>query len=274
MIFLLIFSSAEAATLRLNQTKIRLIIPPGTTKTGTIEVENPSAEEVSVKAYLEDWRYSSTQDGTKEFFPPNSTPLSCANWLTFSPSEFNLPPFGKKAVRYTINVPKNTEGGHYAVLFFETLLGKPDLKEGVGLNIIVRVGTLFYVEPEGTIRRKADIENFSVETEKDKLKISLDLKNSGNVDLTARGTFHIIDQQGRIYARGEFNEVYIFPQDTARMIALWQENIPEGKYDLVITLDLGKALQELNIGSGPVIAKEVDIEIDAKGRVSRVGALK
>ncbi|MCM8793721.1 MAG: hypothetical protein NC898_04570 [Candidatus Omnitrophica bacterium] len=273
-ILFLFFSLAEAATLRLNQTKIRLIILPGETKTGVIEVDNPSSEEVNVKAYLEDWKYSLNQDGTKEFFPPHTLPLSCSGWISFSPSEFSIPPFGRRSIEYTVNVPKEAKGGHYAVLFFESLLGKSDLKENVGINVIVRIGALFYIEPEGTTIRKAEIENLSIEKEeRDKTKITLDFKNSGNVDITTKGTFHIIDREGIIHARGDFNDVYTLPQDSARLVAIWKGSIPEGRYDLVITLDLGKDLKELGIGA-PVITREAEIEIGKNGEVLRIGKLK
>ena len=138
------------------------------------------------------------------------------------------------------------------------------------------MGSLFYIEPEGTIRRTVEVSNLSVTREKENvpLFISLDMKNTGNVDITASGTFHIINKEGMVYARSEFEKVYTFPQDKGTLKGEWRESIPAGIYDLIITLDLGKALEEAEMGRGPVITKEAEIEIGAYGQVVKVGDLK
>ncbi|MCX5701785.1 MAG: hypothetical protein NTW64_02245, partial [Candidatus Omnitrophica bacterium] len=70
------------------------------------------------------------------------------------------------------------------------------------------------------------------------------------------------------------NNVYTFPQDEAKLTTTWKEPLPEGAYDLVLTLDIGKALEEAGLGRGPVITKEAEIEIGKKGEVVRVGRLE
>lgn len=277
LIFLLIlgFTLSEAATLRINPTKVRLIITPGESKSGVIEVENPSEEAITVKAYLQDWKYTSVHDGTKEFFASGVIPLSCADWVTVSLPEFVLSSYGKQKLNYTVKVPKEAAGGHYAVLFFESLLGKPELKENAALGVVVRIGALFYIEPDGSIERLAEVSNFSVQTLKDKpLQINLDFKNTGNVDITCKGTFHIMDKQGMVVARGNFNDSYTFPGEIAKLNAAWKYAIPKGKYDLIMTFDIGKALEEAGLGRGPVITKESTLEIGENGQVLKFGGLK
>ncbi|MCX5701575.1 MAG: hypothetical protein NTW64_01135, partial [Candidatus Omnitrophica bacterium] len=243
----------EAASVFIKKPKVRLIVPPGGAKSGLVELENPSPEPLSIKAYLEDWVYGPLHDGTKEFSPPNTTPLSCADWITFSPSAFIIPPFGRQNVSYVVKVPPDAKGGHYATLFCENMLGNPDLESGVGMNILIRVANLFYIEPEGTIKRQSEISNLSLTrgSQDSALTIDLGFKNTGNVDITVAGSYHIIDDQGMVLARGEFNNVYTFPQDEAKLTTTWKEPLPEGAYDLVLTLDIGKALEEAGLGRGP-----------------------
>ena len=273
--FILNTIAVEAATVRVNPTKIRLIIPPGESRSGLIEVDNPSDEALVIKAYLQDWLYTSAQDGTKDFFPAASTPTSCAKWISLSFSDFVIPAFSKQNINYTVKVPKDAEGGHYAVLFFESLLGQPELKETPQLGVLIRVGALFYIEPQGTVTRSAEINNLSLKKTSDKgLEITLDFKNSGNADIISKSTFHIIDSQGMVAARGDFNDVYTFPVNSSKLTAYWKEIIPKGKYSLVITLDMGKVLEEAKLGSGPVITKESEIEIGNEGEPVKVGILK
>jgi hypothetical protein len=253
-----------------------LVIPPGESKSGRIEVENPSEESIVIKAYLQDWVYSASHNGTKEFFSSGTTSLSGAGWISFSLSDFVVPAFGKQVISYTVKVPPGARGGRYAALFFESLLAKPELRDTASLGVMVRIGALFYIEPEGTIHRLAEVSGLSLERKsKDKpLHISLKLKNSGNTDVTCKGTFHMMNKQGMVSARGEFNEAYMFAGETAELSATWKESLPRGKYDVILTLDIGKAMEEANLGRGPVITKEVEIEIADNGQVSKVGELK
>ena len=61
---------------RVDKAKVRLSISPGQSVTGVLNLENPNPEPQFVQFYLEDWYYLPSQDGTKEFVPPNTTPLS------------------------------------------------------------------------------------------------------------------------------------------------------------------------------------------------------
>lgn len=285
-IFIFLFylpSHAENLSFRLDQSKIRLSIPSGGSRAGEIKVYSQSSEAINLKVYLEDWVYSNTIEGSKDFSPAGSNTNSCASWIKFNPTEFKLPSYGVTTINYIVNVPKTASGGYYAVMFFETSLekskgleayGQNEIKSGVGLAI--RLGSLFYLEAKDTAQRNAELSNFSVrEEEKNKyLSVALDFKNTGNTYITVSGSFHIMDKQGLVRARGKFNEGYTFPQDTVTLKAIWKNPIPEGKYDLVITLNLGKAQEEANLSRGPILVKEANLEVNKNGEVVRVGELK
>lgn len=273
---LLSFGSAEAAVVRIDKAKIRLTIAGGQAASGEIKVDNPSEEPLVVKAYLEDWKYLPSADGSKEFSPAGTSELSCAPWVSFAPSGFTIPPFGQQVVRYTVKVPPDAQGGHFAVLFFETNFEQQQGKESVGLMVQVRLGALFYVDVKDTVRRSGRLENFSVSQEPDTgyLVVSGDFNNTGNTDITCGGSFHLMDGQGMVFARGDFNNVYTFPGDKGRLAATWKEPLAKGKYDLVLTLDLGKSLEEAGMGRGPVTVKEAIIEVGGNGRLLKTGELR
>jgi len=263
----------------INKSKIRLSIAPGKAEYGEIIVENQSPEPRSMRVYLSDWDYLPPADGTKEFLPISSTPLSSTAWISFSPAEFTLPPFSKQKIDYSVKVPIGASGGYYAALFFESIFAKTQApKQGmqVGMNLVIRIATLFYVDVEGTVKRTASIDNllFKKDAKSAQYSISLDFHNTGNVDISAGGTFHIMDDLGVVIARGQFNDIYTFPASGAKLAATLKESLPEGKYDLVLTLDLGKALEEANMGRGPIITKEAGISIGANGKILNIGQLK
>jgi len=279
----LFFSTLEAAQFNVNRAKIRLSVPAGDSQAGEIKIDNFTSEEIKVRAYLEDWIYNPAQDGSKSFSPSGSHPLSAAKWISFSPAEFTILPFSSRNVNYVVKVPADAQGGYQSILFFESFLPESVEKELVGeevrranINIAVRIGSLFFVEAKGKVKRAGEISqlNISGNQNEEPLSISLDFKNSGNVDLTASGSFDIIDKEGVVQARGEFNKVYTLPQDKGTLKAEWKEGLMPGLYDAVFTIDIGKAQEETGFERGPVITKETQIEIGSKRAVVKVGELK
>lgn len=275
------FNNAQAVTPPyLDKQKVRLAIMPGESGYGDIVINNPSNETRRMRVYLEDWYYLPIGDGSKEFVPANTTPYSCAPWITFSPAEFTLAPFSQQRISYAVKVPPQAQGGYYAVLFFESQVGEAEIAEtkgiGGGLSLAIRVGELFYIEAKGTIKRTGSVKNFRLTKDKtsDSLLVEMDFKNNGNVDITAGGSFHIMDENGLIYARNEFDNVYTFPGNTAKLKSNWKESLPKGKYIIVLTINMGKALEETGLGRGPVITKEAEVEIGNKGEVLKIGELK
>lgn len=270
--------TAESVTLpSLNKSKIRHTISPGKSEFGEIVVDNQTSETRAMRVYLSDWQYLPSGDGTKEFLPVNTTPRSCSSWITFSPSEFTLKPFSRQKVNYEIKVPQGAKSGHYSALFFESMFGRAETVQGqmsAGMNLAVRIAVLFYVEPSGTTQRIAEISNLTVQKEGGRLSISADFQNTGTVDITAGGTCDIIDKKGMVYSRGAFNTVYTFPGSTVRVNALLNSPVPPGSYDMVLTFDLGKALEEYNLGRGPVMTKEAALVINDRRGVASVGKLR
>lgn len=245
----------------LDRAKIRLSILPGEKKTGQITITNPSNQTKEIRVYLEDWYYLSPFDGSKEFKPAGTLPNSCSVWISFSPSEFEILPFGRQILNYIVSVPEDIEGGYYSVLFFEELLGKPEVEEGISVGVAVRIGALFYIEPEGKVLRKTKLENVSIDREGSSLEIKADLINTGNADITAKGNFHIIDRKGMVYARGKFNDVYTFPKDKAKISSKSTAKLKEGIYNLIITLQFEERGTEV---------LEAEINVDSKGKITKI----
>lgn len=240
--------------LRIDLPKIKLTVKGQETLTGTIKIENPTSEQIEVKAYLEDFRYVPPFDGTKEFFPPGSTNFSCAPWINFSPQEFVLGPFAKRMVSYSIKVPVGVKGGHYAVLFFETSLGEiRNSKEGANILILGRIGSLFFLETANALKN-AQLENLTAEGS----KIKGEFANNGEVVLVSKGNFYVMDEKGIVVTRGKIDDLYLFPQDKAPFTINLSEDIPAGRYTVVVSFDLEQ---------GDVLVNEIDLIKERFGNI-------
>lgn len=257
--------SVVLAGIRIDNPKIKMAIVPGDYENGAVRVENRDGQAISVRVYLEDW-ISSGDDKTgsdKIFMPKGTTPLSCSNWISFSPADFTLAPGEARDVQYTITLPKEAKGGYYSVMFFESQSGTLDKVNDQGDNITVKVlnrlGALIYVEAKGTINKTAEIKNLNISYKLNDLIVSGDFVNTGNTDISVTGTFNVIDDQGFVYARGEFNKVFVLPTEKGSLIARsGSVDLKAGKYDLLITLEF--------VGGGTIV-QEVPLTISADGSI-------
>lgn len=241
---ILLFSIApvQASTLTINTPKVEVELPPGGTYTGEITVENPTDAEATLKVYLEDWMYVSAE-GDKKFAAPGSMPLSASPWIFYAePEPAAIPPFGRVVVRYTIRQPKDAVGAHYAVLFFETIVGNIPKQEGVSVDVAGRIGSLFVIEAQGTVQRSGEITALEITPPEGNkpLEIRTTFKNTGNAHVPLEGNFLILDAEGQVRARGQLSRMYTFPGQTAERKSEWVGRLPKGNYNVILTYNLGK----------------------------------
>ncbi len=242
--FLIIFGTANFASAQifLEEGKLTLDIKPGENISKTLTVHNTSNKEFKVKAYWEDFTYQPPFDGTKKFFPLGSNPQSAGSWVSFSPRDFVLPPFGKKDISYVINAPQDIHGGYYGVLFVEK---EPEESKDIrGLNIVSRIGCLFFLESANK-NKNAELGDIFIEES----QVKGTLLNQGDVVLIPDGTFYMMNADSLIADRGSVNKVYLPPGAKADYAFDFNKDLPTGQYTLVVTLDLG---------AGDVLVKELD----------------
>ena len=247
-----------ALDFQIDKAKVRVKLPPGWSDGGVIKVYNRDDEPINIRVYISDWVYTD-QDGAKNFMPPGTHPNSAAEWIKFYPADFTIPGKGRQEVKYVVGVPPDAVGGYYAVLFFEVGVGDVwDEAKGVMVKVFNRLGSLFYVEADGTIKREAQVSDFKIRASSDGIEVEAIFQNVGNVDITAKNTLDIIDEEGFVLSRASFNDVYTMPQDKAKLYAKdASANFSKGKYDAILTFDL----------NGGILVKEYQIEVSSSGQV-------
>ncbi len=238
----LIFSVSESHGFSLNVSppSFKTSVEPGGSTSGTITILNTSEENIAIMVYTQDWQYK--PDGSKTFRAAGTTPLSCAKWIRIFPKKFQIEAHGRMAVQYTISVPEDARGGYYAVIFSESVpLSKEGSEGEMTVRFAGRLGTIVYLDVEGTVIRKASIESLSVKPPQSNKPLEMDIsyKNKGNVYIAAKGTLNIIDEEGNIFGREKFGPISTLPGDTRETKVEWLGGLEEGDYLAVITLDIG-----------------------------------
>jgi hypothetical protein len=245
-------------------TNIRLAAPPGQTRTATVRVWNHGKEPMRVKSEINDLMNQLDDQGKlqRQFLPPGTTPFSCAQWMTVQEPEFVLPPEGSKEVSIMVSAPADVSGSKGAALFFRSLptgdddgsteADKPRSK----VTVQPRIGVLVFFDIEGTVNRQGQLLNLEYvpPTEGKPLLIRYQFENTGNADILVSGNFLIMDSNELMAARGEIDPVRIFPGDKGSSETSWLGLLKSGKYQLIITFELGPDAQQ-------VIVKELSLDI-------------
>lgn len=227
----LLGASPSFAQILVEEGKVSLTVKPGETITDEINIHNTSATPFTVRLYWEDFTYEPPYTGAKSFSPPGTTERSAAKFVQFTPTTANLEAFGKQKIRYSINVPQDAEGGYYGVLFVEK--GGGTIEGRAGVEVIARVGSIFFIETESSSRAS---EWKDVRVEAGALKGSV--VNQGNVILTPKGTYYILNSEGLVEARDRLETLYLPPGAEGEFVIALPNNVAAGAYELILTYDM------------------------------------
>lgn len=221
------------AQIFIEQGKVELDLNPSEKVSGKINVHNTSEQEITVKVYLEDFVYQPPYDGTKEFLSAGLDPLSAKELININTYKLVLAPFAKRTLSYTVNAPVVFNQGRYGVLFFEKVGSK--LQSDRGINVVTRVGTLFFVEPEG---KKIDTELDGFQFSGNKLQAKWN--NNGRTIVIPSAVYYVMDRDGVIFDRGKVEKSYLPPESQAPVHFELSTQIPDGEYLNIVTVDLGQ----------------------------------
>ena len=235
-------------TFSVEPSRVELSIPAGKRRGKSLTVDNAkSSDPVHLKIYVQDVTY--LPDGTNDFLPPGSTAWSCANWLEIGPMELDIPARKSAEVRLSALAPEGAQGGHYAIVFFET---SPSYAEPGGIGMNFRIGALVEIVVPGTEQRRASLTNLSVAPGG---IILADLRNDGNVLVRPKGKLKFLDASGARVFQTDFNpnRIGVLPNSTRQFETKLERHLSPGTYRLRAEIDYGT--KELLIGEMDLTVK-------------------
>lgn len=201
--------------------------------TKEISVKNGDAyNEATVNVYKGDWNLS--KDGKILYYPADSISNSCSPWITINPTEFVLQPGAVQEVRVTFEIPDETKGGYWSVIFFE---GKPPEQEEWTplVKLTGRVGITTYLDIAGTTFKEAEITKMELGKSG---ALRMEVQNKGNIWLRPEIEYRIKREGKEIYCDSLDSSV-ILPE-TIREYQLTFEGIKTTKGDeIVARVDYG-----------------------------------
>ncbi|MCL6590172.1 MAG: hypothetical protein K6U80_09490 [Firmicutes bacterium] len=237
-------SALKTVRLQVNPDVFDVKIPAGGLRSFVLNLANEEDNPVSVKGAVV------PVEGLGQAKPADS-------WLNFGPAEFILRPGERKAIRFSIAVPKNAEDGtRYSNIVIEA---KPE--GALAKGMITSLSTPVVVST-GQILKKAVLSNAAVNQPNPGVWLFGGmLKNIGNTHLTGIEGKAIVKKRAlaknnssatKFTGQGAFTDFitlpleeianWVLPGSTIPVAALYEKRLEPGEYNVEIQVDIGEKL--------------------------------
>src|SRR5260221_7748242 len=135
-------------------------LKPGETKEDSITVVNNSDTIINVKVYPVD--ATTTSDGAFALLNEDQRQADVGSWVQMAKSQITINPRDRQDVPFTITIPKfATVGDHAGGIIVQEAKAVAATNQGIGLNIVSRIGTRIYETIPGAKVIKLDVRDIS-----------------------------------------------------------------------------------------------------------------
>ncbi|SHF53712.1 hypothetical protein SAMN05444274_106110 [Mariniphaga anaerophila] len=210
---------------------------PGESYRGTIQVQNASEHNRSVKIYQRDYWFSYTGESRHDL--AGTSERSNANWISFNPELVELQPNEIASVNFEVKVPNDSLiGTYWSVLMVEGIV-PPDTSAtsgGVTINTAIRyaIQLVTQIGETGT----SDIKFLGMELGKqDEMPLlHVALENTGERMLRPELALELFDDEGNSAGIVKAEKRKTYP-GTSVMITLELKGIKPGNYNGILVAD-------------------------------------
>jgi hypothetical protein len=216
---------------------------PGSSQTRQISVRNRGNAEQSFIFNLGDWL--TDESGDAKYFSPGTTPRSCADWITISPSLVTLQPNESASINVTMLVPNDNPSTKWAVLYVQSAAeqtGPAAIDKGVslGVQLAVRIAVTIYQSPVSNTLYKGTIEGLAEKIgENNARTYQTQVINLGDKILNCKVYFIISNLETAEEITSTPFEFSLLPESNKRLEYTLDQPLAKGKYSVAAILDYG-----------------------------------
>jgi hypothetical protein len=226
---------------------VKISANPGQLKSGKFTVLNTGEKKFSFIVYARPYSVNGTNYSPN--YQDTSERSNLYRWVQFDATEGELKPGEEKVINYTILIPPNAEaGGHYGVLFAETV---SDADEDQVIARNKRVGSIIRLSVGGDIERSGKVESQDIPwlQTRPPMTTKASISNDGNIDFDAVSTLRVTTLLGREVYNARAEHV-IYPDKPRSLSINWEGSSVLGWYHVEQTID---ALGDKSTVSGYVL---------------------
>lgn len=216
--------------LRLTPVIDQLVVKPGQTTVTKVNLTNLSSLPLPIKGYARAFIATDEEGGSD--YPDDPTPGAVQTWFHLDEPDFIIQPNQTKPIDVQIAVPAGTEpGGHYATLFFESLVPTEALSES-SLYLSGRIGALFFFVVSGDIHTLGQFQEFKTAGfhTGGAIDFKLAFQNNGNVHVKPKSRIIIKNWFGRTVGGFDDDGQNVLPGKLRRWQVSWTKSWLFGRY--------------------------------------------
>lgn len=170
---------------------------PGSQIEDAVQVINNTDKQKTLLVYAVDSQASS--DGAFACAQKADTAVSVGTWINLAKDSVSLPPNSSENVPFTINVPETASAGEQNGCIVIQDSEQVPAPQGNGVTLSFRSAIRVAITVPGEITKELDFSGpIVINANSRNLKLSVGLKNNGNVSLDTEIETHIQDIFGRI----------------------------------------------------------------------------
>lgn len=230
--------------------KIEIFLNPGEKITRTLSITNRLGKAMKFNVGIEDFEGSLTGETAMVLLGGNKGPYSLKNYLKPELTEFTLAHGEKMLLPVEISIPQGIEpGGLYgSVLISSSPLDKrleEEKEKAKGqVQLIGRIGCLFFVRINGEVDEKGFLEKFDTSNSKKfyqegPISFSISYRNEGNVHLNPYGLIEIKNLLGKKIGEIEIDPYFAMPKSLRYREVKWERGLGLGIYTATLSLNRG-----------------------------------
>ncbi|MDD2564270.1 MAG: hypothetical protein PHU27_08660 [Salinivirgaceae bacterium] len=218
---------------------------PGSTQLKTITVKNHSSKTQSFLLSMGDFTLNSK--GQREYGPANSNKRSISNWMTISPTFFEIPPNEEQQISISIQPPIDEYGSRWGVINVRTATEKMSFQADKTLSAGVMVSPRIVVEvfqtSKGGGALSAKIDQLREIESTDAAKRMFTALVTNNSDVIIPCKVYLIASDMKTGKETMFPPTLFesYPKNTHRVNLDIPKDMPKGIYALAAILDYGSA---------------------------------
>jgi P pilus assembly chaperone PapD len=233
-------SLVNAQKFEVSPTRLEYNLEPGQNGQMVLNIKNHADTKKNYTVTLSDW--SIDEQGNISYHSINSTPKSCADWVTINPNVFELQPNEGKQINVLMKVPNVTEANStkWAMLFLQeateqnaTIGG--DKSTSAGITINPSIGVYLFQSPASYNNESAIISDFK-EAVKNK-SMSVDVSNTGDKIIQGKVYLIISDLQTAEETQLDAIEFTLIPGVKKTLLLDLPKEMKTGMYSLTGVLD-------------------------------------
>lgn len=243
ILYFLLFTyplDSSASIVILNGLTHEMIVKPGETYRGTIEIQNTKEAAQSVKIYLRD--YSFNYSGEAFYDEPGTLPRSNTGWILFSPSYMILSSKETVSVSFEVTVPagETLVGTYWSAIMVEGEAPVEDSKLAGGFTIQTQIR--YAVQISTTVEAAGERNLTFLEVhpfkEGNNWVLAVDIENRGDYLIKPDVSVELYNAHGTLVGSFIATRRKLYPKTSTRFI-LELQDITTGAYQTLVLADGG-----------------------------------